>query len=158
MPSVESTVVLQVPLARLFSYYTDPANVVRMAPPQLELRLIEAETPLRKGSRISYRSRPRFMPLEFTWVLRVEKFKALEHFTDVAEQAPLSGWRHSHHFKDLGGGRSQVTDVVSWREGRGFRRLFPPQSMVIEELRATYAWRESMLRHDLEGAPHPEGG
>lgn len=155
MPSLESTVDVNVPVSRLFEYYTDPANVVRMAPPNLELQLIEARTPLEKGSRIIYRTRPRFLPVQFTWILRIEDFEPLERFTDVGEQAPLSGWRHTHRFSSLGADRSRVTDSVSWREGRGLRRIFPPQSLILEELRATFVWRESILRHDLEGAPHP---
>lgn len=150
MERIESTVDIGVPVEDVFAYYADPASVIRMTPPELHLKIVKADTPLRQGARVAFYMRPRMLPFEFRWDLMIRDFVLNQSFSEVLERGPFALWRHEHRFLSLDPGRSRVTDTIVYDRPLGFAGQLLGASFVKGMLHKMFQYRERVLREDLE--------
>jgi ligand-binding SRPBCC domain-containing protein len=152
MPRIESRIELAVPVETVFRWYSDVNNVPRMTPPGLHLRLVKAELPLREGSRVKFTIRPRLVPFEIDWLLQVTEFEPNRRFSERLRNGPFDVWVHSHEFIDLGDGRSRVIDAIEWDRPAFIIRAVASDQFIREKLDETFAYRERVLRRELESS------
>lgn len=150
METITDSLELAVPVDRLFAYYADPAGAVRMSHPDMHLRLLRADTPLRENSRVVFSLRPQMLPFEVQWQFVIVEFRLNESFTEVSESGPFSVWRHQHRFESLGPDRSRVTDTISFGPPTGFAAFVLGMAKVRSMLEKSFRHREQRLRADLE--------
>jgi uncharacterized protein len=81
-----------------FDFFSSPANLQALAPPELQFHLI---TPLpiemRRGAIIEYTLKMRGLPVR--WKTLITKWRPGVSFTDVQLRGPYSLWRHDHDFE-----------------------------------------------------------
>ena len=154
MDRVKDSIELNVPVEKLFAYYHDPRNVARMTPPELHLRLIRAEKPLREGSRVLFGLRPTMLPFELHWLLTITDYDPPHGFSEELSKGPFTYWIHEHRFEALDNNRSRVTDTIRFGRLTGLTgRLIRP-SFVRHSLEKTFHHRREVVKRDLEvGAP-----
>jgi ligand-binding SRPBCC domain-containing protein len=103
---------LQAEIGRVFSFFSDAANLERITPAWVGFRI---RTPLpiemAPDARLEYTLRLAGVP--FYWRTRIVEWKPHESFVDVQERGPYALWEHSHHFRPLGDG-VWMTDVVRY--------------------------------------------
>jgi len=150
---------IPVPLDRVFQFFSDPANLPRLMPPELtaEIRSIEGGSSASAGVgtqiTLSVRLLPP-LPLRASWVARIVEFEPGNHFTDVQVKGPFRHWRHRHEFESARRAEADGTfvrddleyDVGFGRLGDAVARWF-----VADRLRHTFQERqrrlEELLRH-----------
>ena len=150
---------IPVPLDRVFQFFSDPANLPRLMPPELaaEIRRIEGGSSASAGVgtqiTLSVRLLPP-LPLRASWVARIVEFEPGSHFTDVQVKGPFRYWRHRHGFESARRAEADGTlvrddleyDVGFGRLGDAVARWF-----VADRLRHTFQERqrrlEELLRH-----------
>jgi ligand-binding SRPBCC domain-containing protein len=59
---------------------------------------------------------------------------------------------HSHEFIDLGDGRSRVIDAIEWDRPAFIIRAVASDQFIREKLDETFAYRERVLRRELESS------
>lgn len=150
MQRIVDTIELTAPLAKVFAYYTDLKNLLRMTPPELNLAVQKAETPLREGSRIILVTRHRLLPMEVHWYIRITEFKMNKTYTDSLVKGPVPRWVHRHDFEELPGGRTRVTDSLEFAPASGIIAKLAQATVVHDAIERAYRHRERVLRRDLE--------
>lgn len=142
MATFESTQVFPVPLEDLFRFFRDPANLVRVSPPELHMQLVEAPEQLDVGSRIVLRGSRWGIPQRV--VSEVTALTPLESFTDEQREGPFGKWVHSHRFERVPEG-TRVHDVIDYEPPGGLLGLFIPGRMIENDLRWIFAFRQRKL-------------
>lgn len=150
MESISDSIDLAVPVQRLFAWYAEPANAVRMSHPDMNLRLVRADLPLRERSRVVFSVRPHMVPFEIYWHFAILEFQTDVSFTEVSEKGPFSHWRHQHRFEALGPDRSRVTDTIQFGPPVGFAAFVLGMGKVRSMLEKSFRHREARLRAELE--------
>jgi len=155
------------PLAEVFRFFSDPANLPRIMPPELHARLVavklvpppdaaspEAAVPHARpaagvGSEIvvSVRLFP-LLPLRAPWVARITAFERDRHFADVQVKGPFRRWEHRHEFEAAvrdGREGTLVRDVLEYDLGFGFLGRLAQRLFVGRQLRRTFEHRQRTL-------------
>jgi ligand-binding SRPBCC domain-containing protein len=147
---IESSIVIDAPIAQVFAFHLDTRNAARISPPGLRVLSVEGTFPLRLGSEVRLRARQLPMPVAQTWLVRVAELEEPTLIVDELLRGPFAEWRHEHRFAELPGARTRLTDHVTYRlpggalgrlaDGLAGRRL----------LLATFRSRQARTRAVLE--------
>jgi ligand-binding SRPBCC domain-containing protein len=135
---------LPVSLTRAWEFYSSPANLPRITPAWLGLR-VTSPLPDRvhPGLIVTYRVRP-FPGASVLWVTEITHVVEPHLFVDEQRFGPYRFWHHQHHFTEVPGG-VETRDVVhyalprgaatagGWLVGRRLRAIFDHRRQVLEE-------------------------
>jgi ligand-binding SRPBCC domain-containing protein len=93
---VESRMWLPKPRPDVFAFFVDPANLVRVSPPWLGLRVVEAPPALAAGASMDLRLRWLGAPVR--WRTFIREYDPPFRFLDVQVRGPFARWEHRHRF------------------------------------------------------------
>jgi ligand-binding SRPBCC domain-containing protein len=134
------------PVAEVFDFFAQPANLVRVSPPELHMRLVEGPERLALGSRITLKGRRWGIPHRV--VSEVTAFEPGVRFVDEQRRGPFARWVHSHRFEAVPEG-TLVHDQIEFEPPGGVLGLLITARRIESELAAIFAYREKKLRELL---------
>jgi len=142
---------IRAPVAALFDFHQDPANLHRINPPGVRVTRLSPPPQWRAGALLGV-SVSILGLFRQDWEVRLEEVSPPVRLVDVALRGPYRAWRHVHTFQEIEPGLSWLMDRVEYLPpgGRWGRRLDPwvfgPQLAVL------FAWRHRRTRQWLERA------
>jgi len=129
------------PLAEVFAFFTDAANLEKLTPPWLRFEIL---TPppieMRPGTLIDYRIHLRFIPLR--WRTRITAWEPPHRFADEQIKGPYRLWLHEHTF-EVDGDATICGDYVRYAVPFG---ALANRLMVARDVRKIFAYREKRLK------------
>ena len=140
------------PLAEVFGFFADAANLERLTPPFLKFQIL---TPLpiemRAGTLIDYRLR--LLGVPFRWKTLIELFEPEQRFIDVQLRGPYRTWRHTHEFTAVEGG-TRLGDRVDYAIALGPLGEIARSLFVERTVREIFAYRTKIIEQVFgSGAP-----
>ena len=91
------------PLAEVFAFFGDPANLERLTPPSLGFRVVGCSTEcIEEGSEIDYELRLHGIPIR--WRSLISVWEPTRRFVDEQLRGPYRRWHHTHTFEEVEGG------------------------------------------------------
>lgn len=129
------------PVAEIFPFFADAANLELLTPPWLNFRVLSPRPiQIRLGSLIDYRIRVHGIP--FRWQSEITALDPPHRFVDEQCRGPYRFWRHEHKFAEQDGG-SAILDTVCYAIPFDFltHRLF-----VRPDLECIFDFRERKMR------------
>lgn len=149
MPILHARGWVAAPPDRAFAFFDDPANLSRLMPPPVRIRLVRVDpAPPRPGSVFEFRYG--LGPFQRSWIVRLVDRVPNERFADETITGPMRRFDHSHTFTP---GRSGT-----WIEDRIDFHVGPdgPIGAVVDALagivmRLTFVWRHARQRRILDG-------
>jgi ligand-binding SRPBCC domain-containing protein len=142
MPVFEASQVVPRPAEEVFAFFQDPANLLKVSPPELHLRLTEPLARLRLGARVTAQGRRWGVPLRT--VSEVTAWDPPKTFTDVQVEGPFRKWVHTHVFEAVPEG-TRVTDRIEYEAPGGLLGLVARPPMIERDLKWVFAYRTQKL-------------
>jgi ligand-binding SRPBCC domain-containing protein len=141
---LERTQIVRRPVAETFRFFSDPHNLQRLTPAFLKFRFLETPPEvMQAGTAIDYQIRLYGVPVH--WRTRIEIVEPPTKFVDVQEKGPYALWRHSHMFKDVGGGATEMKDRVEYALPLGPLGEIAYHLFVARSLAQIFEYREREL-------------
>ncbi len=139
---LESRVWLARTRAEVFEFFVDPANLARITPPALRLRLVSRRAPMTAGS--VYDFRVSWLGIPMGWRTFIREFDPPYRFVDVQVRGPYARWEHRHRFLEDRGG-TWVEDRVTYRLPFGPLGRAAHALVVGRQVAAAWAYRDRRL-------------
>jgi len=161
------------PLPRVFAFFADPVNLLRIVPPSqgstlVQLKLVPPRFPDDQppagveriagiGTEIVFKFRAiPYLPVHERWTALITDFSLNQYFRDVQKQGPFRRWEHMHSFeaKTIDGCEGTlVRDVVEYEVGFGVIGRMLGQLFFQRMLRMTFEYRKQALERLFERWP-----
>jgi ligand-binding SRPBCC domain-containing protein len=139
-------------VALVFDFFCQPSNWVRIAPPDLHLRLVEGPERIHRGASLTLKGRRWGMPQRV--VSEITTFEPKRLIVQEQRQGPLSRWIHTQRFEEISGGTS-VDDEIDYEPPGGVLGLTVTAAFLARDLMQIFAFRTKKLRELLGNAPEP---
>lgn len=150
-PSVlERSVEIAAPAALVFAFHLDTRNAALISPAGTRVVSVEGSFPVETGGLVTMRMRQRPVPVTVAWKVRIESVEPDRRIVDAAERSPFALWRHEHLFRELGPGRTLMTDRVTYRLPAGRLGRLMDRLLVRRRLERAFAERQRLTRELLE--------
>jgi ligand-binding SRPBCC domain-containing protein len=97
-----------------WDFFSDPRNLAKITPPDMGF-IVKSDLPPRihAGMMIEYRVSP-LLGIPMTWLTEITQVREGAYFVDEQRVGPYAIWHHEHHFHDLGDGRIEMQDKVTY--------------------------------------------
>ncbi|HEX7225250.1 MAG TPA: SRPBCC family protein [Candidatus Limnocylindria bacterium] len=150
MPVIHSRGWVPAPIDEVFTFFDDPANLSRLMPPPVAIRLVSIEpAPPRPGSVFTFRYG--LGPFQRTWTVRLVDRVPGARFADETISGPLARFIHSHSFTPSRGGGTWIEDRIDFHVGPGGVIGTVVDAVAGIVMRLTFVWRHAMQRRILRG-------
>ena len=147
MPIIRSRAWVAAPIEEAFAFFDDPANLARLMPPPVRIRLERVEpAPPRPGSVFTFRYG--LGPIQRTWIVRLVDRVQNERFVDETITGPMRRFHHSHTFTRARRG-TWIEDRIDYRVGPDGRIGSAVDWLAGTVMRLTFVWRHAMQRRIL---------
>jgi ligand-binding SRPBCC domain-containing protein len=150
MPIIHSRGWVPAPIDEAFTFFDDPANLARLMPPPVAIRLLSIEpAPPRPGSVFTFRYG--LGPFQRTWTVRLVDRVPGARFADETISGPLARFVHSHTFTPSRGGGTWIEDRIDFHVGPDGVVGSVVDAVAGIVMRLTFVWRHAMQRRILRG-------
>ena len=126
-----------------FNFFSDPRNLELITPPWLHFKILTHPLPQGAGSIFDYTLRVRGIPIR--WRTLIEEFVTNEYFIDRQVKGPYQLWHHTHTFRTLPDGSTEMKDRVRYIIGWGFLGAWAHALWVERDLRAIFDFRYQVI-------------
>jgi ligand-binding SRPBCC domain-containing protein len=112
---LQRTQLVSASLVGAWAFFSDPRNLQRITPASLDFKIL-SDLPDRMyaGMMIRYRVRP-LLGIPVTWVTEITHVEEGRRFVDEQRVGPYRMWHHEHEFRDVGGGKVEIRDQVTYQ-------------------------------------------
>src|SRR5205823_13726845 len=120
MPTVAITTDLPRPVEDVFAFFRQPANLVQLAPPELNLELLAAPAELALGARLTWKGRR--MGISQQLVNEVTAFEENVLMVQEQRQGPFRRWVVTQHFERIADG-TRLRETIEFEPPGGMLGL-----------------------------------
>lgn len=142
MPVFESVQSFPKSAPEVFDFLCQTANLARVSPPELHMKITEGPARIALGSRIVVQGRRWGIPQRM--VSEITAYEPNVSFADTQCQGPFKRWVHTHLLEEIDGG-TRVTDRIEYEPPGGLLGLVMSQTMIEHELRWIFEHRRKAL-------------
>ena len=148
MPIIRSRSRVAAPVHVVFAFFDDPANLSRLMPPPVRIRLVRVDpSPPQAGSLFEFRYG--LGPIQRSWLIRLVERVENEGFVDDTISGPMRRFHHSHTFTPARRGGTWIEDRIDYHVGPD-----GPFGAVLDVIagsvmRLTFIWRQARQRRLL---------
>lgn len=140
---LERTQFIPRPLAEVFAFFCDAANLEALTPPWLHFKILTPRPiPIAAGTLIDYRLQMFGIP--FYWQTRIEEFEPGVRFVDSQVRGPYARWWHVHEFRETSSG-TEMIDRVDYRMPWGPLGTLTHAVLTRHQLRTIFAYRQQRI-------------
>jgi ligand-binding SRPBCC domain-containing protein len=143
MPHFEMIENLPAPLSRVFDFFSRPANLVTISPPELHFQLLSGPEQLHLGARVTLQGRR--WGLSQRLVSEVTVWEPENRFVDEQREGPFKKWIHTHQFEALPDGGTRVTDRIDYEPPGGMLGFVVTVKAVERDLKWIFEYRREKL-------------
>lgn len=148
MPVFEYRFLVDAPLEAVREFHRDTRALRRLTPPPTWVQLHEIE-PLGEGSVSKFTLWIGPLPLRWT---AVHRDVSASGFTDVQAEGPALRWEHTHRFREVAPGRTEIHEHVEYEHRAGRQGWLTRALFAQPNLRAMFAYRKWSTRWHLRRA------
>jgi ligand-binding SRPBCC domain-containing protein len=142
---------IPVPLAQVFSFFSEARNLDRITPPWLHFQVLDqTDRAIRAGALIHYRLAWHGLPM--TWTTLIEEWCPPIKFVDVQLKGPYRLWHHTHSFEACAGG-TLIKDTLQYAVPAGVLGDLFAGWLVRRDVERIFDYRAKQIPAMFEGQP-----
>ena len=143
--TLERRLVVAMSHERCWRFFSNPANLAKITPPELGFRVLSAQPPeIHPGLMIRYRVSPLFK-VPMTWVTEITHVRAPEYFVDEQRVGPYRMWHHEHTFRTVDAEHTEVIDLVHYVPPLGPIGAIANTFVIRRQLERIFDFREAQM-------------
>jgi ligand-binding SRPBCC domain-containing protein len=146
MPVFEASLSFPRKVQDVFDFFRQPANLVRVSPPELNMRLAEGPERLQLGSCITLLGRRWGVPQRVVSVVTAYELDVF--FVDEQSEGPFRKWIHTHRFETITGG-TRVLDRIEFEPPGGMLGRLVTAAAIERDLQWVFGLRSQKLKEIL---------
>jgi ligand-binding SRPBCC domain-containing protein len=142
---LKTTQILSISLESAWSFFSNPANLSKIAPPWLNFKTktVPADK-MYAGMIITYLVRP-ILNIPQTWVTEITYVDKPNYFVDEQRFGPYKMWHHEHFFTETKNGKVEMLDIVSYVVPFGFLGRIMNALVVKNKINEIFNYRKKVL-------------
>ncbi len=148
MAVFESDTTIQASAEDIFAFMIQPQHLVKISPPDMGLKFLEAPERLELGVTIRFMVQTMGQVQKITH--KITQFEDPHHFVEELVEGPLPLWVHTHSFTALGEGQTIVCDRIEFEPPGGLIGLLLTENRILDHLDDAFHHRHQQL-HKLFG-------
>ncbi len=137
------TISIAKPVDAVFLFFTMPTNLLKLAPPDLHIELVEGPVILQLGSRVKWKGRR--WGVAQTMIQEVTSFEPGKLIVEEQKQGPLAKLIHARHFSASQTG-TLIREDIQFEPPGGLLGRLVTADFVRKDLEKLIAFRETKLR------------
>lgn len=153
MYKLSCSMTLPLPIADVFAFFENPANLARITPGSMGFQVI---TPpplvMQRGALIDYTIRWAGLPMR--WTTLITDYDPPHSFVDTQLRGPYPYWHHRHTFSETPEG-TRIGDEVTYMLPFGPLGRVVHALLVRRQLAGIFAYRQQAIRRILLGQVDP---
>lgn len=142
MPHYTASIEIARPVAELFAFYSKPANLVALTPPELKLELVTAPEVIELGSQLVWKARRWGITQRI--VQQVTLFDVEKSIVTEQTQGRLPRWIHGSQFTASAAG-TLIQETIEFEPPGGLLGMMVSADAIRKELDALFAYRSKKL-------------
>jgi ligand-binding SRPBCC domain-containing protein len=149
--SFKITQFIPAPVATVWDFFSDPANLVGITPKDMGFTVISVfhGEKIYAGQIIEYKVKP-LLGIPVYWMTEITHVLDQQYFVDEQRFGPYSLWHHQHHFKEKNGG-VEMTDIVHYKIPFWFVGDIANALIVRKKLKVIFDFRRKVIEEKWKG-------
>lgn len=145
MKEIIRTQIIPVSLAEAWDFFSNPANLNRITPPDMRFRILNKNLPekIHPGMIINYTVSP-LLRIPVSWTTEITQVREPFFFVDEQKSGPFRFWHHQHHFKETGNG-VEIMDIVNYAAPLGIIGKLAEMLIVDRKVDSIFTFRKEIL-------------
>lgn len=143
MPQQSVTISIAKQIDDVFLFFSTPTNLLKLAPPDLHLELVEGPAIMQLGSRLTWKGRR--WGVSQKMVQEVVRFESAKLIIEEQKQGPFGRWVVERHFTMIDIGTSVREEILFEPPGGLLGRLVTAD-FIRRDLDKLFAFREAKLK------------
>lgn len=142
---LETITIIDKPLNVVFDFFSKAENLNALTPPELSFK-ITTPLPIKMfaGTIIDYKIKLSGIP--FSWKTKISTWNPPHQFIDEQIKGPYVRWHHTHSFKDLGDGRTEMTDRIEFLSPGWILEPIINALFIQKKVEQIFVYREQKLK------------
>ncbi len=150
---LEQTQTTTASLEAVFAFFSQPENLARITPPSMGFQVLTpSPIAMHQGAIIDYVVK---VGLPLRWRSLITSYEPPHRFVDEQLDGPYAFWHHTHTFRPLPGGGTELGDVVRYALPLGPLGELAHALAVRRQLRQVFAYRRDFIAGHF-GGPVPD--
>jgi ligand-binding SRPBCC domain-containing protein len=142
--TLERTQTLPINLETAWKFFSNPANLVKITPPEMEFRITSSpQSGIYAGQIITYSVRP-LLRVSVNWTTEITHVERPNFFVDEQRFGPYRFWHHQHRFREVAGG-VEMYDLVHYLLSHDHLAGLINRLFVAPRLRRIFDFRSTAL-------------
>ena len=143
--TLERTQILPITLETAWNFFSNPANLSRITPPNMDFRITSPhQSGVYAGQIITYTVRP-LLGIRMAWTTEITHVARPDFFVDEQRFGPYRFWHHQHFFREVDGG-IEVRDLVHYLLPHDQLAWLVNRIIVAPRLRKIFDYRSAALQ------------
>ena len=144
MPELVVTQRFEESREKLFAFFLRPVNVVALAPPGMNLAIVEAPEVLAEGVRWTVRTRRYGLSAQI--VTEVVEVRQPERYVEEQREGPFRRWRLERLFTEMSPTETELTERIEYEPPGGLLGLTLTARAIEADLVEAYRGREERMK------------
>jgi len=142
--TLERTQTLPITLETAWKFFSNPGNLVKITPPEMEFRITSApQSGIYAGQIITYTVRP-LLRVAVNWTTEITHVDRPNFFVDEQRFGPYRFWHHQHRFREVAGG-VEIYDLVHYLLSHEHLSVLVNRLFVAPRLKRIFDFRSKAL-------------
>ncbi len=145
MYQFKSESVVNRPIAEVFDFFSQAANLARLSPPSIHFQIVTPQPiTMKVGTLIEYRLRLFGVP--FRWASKISVWEPGHRFSDIQLRGPYKSWDHEHRFETSGENATTIYDTVNYEAPGGILAPLINTLFIRPQIKQIFAYRAKAIR------------